>query len=244
MFEALAGMVARGEAVSLATVVASSGEGLPQVGAKLLVRGDGSAVAGSIDAELDARLAEDARRLLLEERSSIVRYERAGGSVEVFIESYPPPQHLVIVGAVHVSIPLSRFAKMLGYRVTVIDPREVFATRERFPDVDGLIVEWPEEGLAQLTLNSSTSVAVLTHDPKIDLPALKAALDSPARYVGALGSRATFEQRKADLAEMGVTQEQIARIHSPIGLKLGARTPAEIALAVMAEVVGARRGQI
>jgi xanthine dehydrogenase accessory factor len=132
---------------------------------------------------------------------------------------------------------------MLGYRVTVVDPREVFATRERFPEADALVVEWPEEALAGLTLNTSTSVAVLTHDPKIDLPALRAALEADIQYVGALGSRTTIEQRKADLKEMGVTEEQLDRIHGPIGLNIGARTPAEIALATMSEIVAARRAQ-
>jgi xanthine dehydrogenase accessory factor len=235
-------MVARGEAVSVATVVSSGGgEGLPEVGAKMLLPGDGSPAVGSIHSAVDARILKDARRLIEEERSQTVSYESPAGPVEVFIESYPPPQHLVIVGAVHVSIPLAKMGKMLGYRVTVIDPREVFATPERFPDVDSLIAEWPEEAFSKLTLNRSTSVAVLTHDPKIDLPALKAALDSEAQYVGALGSRTTIEQRKADLREMGATPAQLDRIHAPIGLDIGSRTPAEIALATMAEIVAVRR---
>ena len=130
---------------------------------------------------------------------------------------------------------------MLGYRVTVIDPREVFATRARFPEADSLLVEWPEDALPKLDVNASTSIATLTHDPKLDLPALRLAINSPARYVGALGSRKTHSERREELARMGATEEQLDRIHAPVGLRIGARTPTEIALAIMAEIVAARR---
>jgi xanthine dehydrogenase accessory factor len=148
---------------------------------------------------------------------------------------------LVILGAVHVSITLAKLAKMLGYRVTVIDPRGAFATRERFPDANRLIVDWPEDAFGEVTLNRSTSVVVLTHDAKLDLPALQIALGSQARYIGAIGSRTTTDERKAELSRMGVTGEQLARLHSPIGLRIGARTPAEIAVSIMAEIVAERR---
>jgi len=234
-------MVREGRAASLATVVKSEAAEAP-VGAKLL-HGDGSELLGSIHAELDGDIAWAARRLLGEERSETIAYRFTGGTVEVFIQTFPPPQQVIIVGAVHIAIPLSKMAKLMGYGVTVIDPRGVFATAERFPEADRLVVEWPEEAFKQLELNMSTSVVVLTHDPKLDLPATFAALQSPARYVGAIGSRGTTAQRKIDLAEMGATEEQLARLHSPIGLKIGSRSPAEIALAIMAEVVATRRVQ-
>jgi xanthine dehydrogenase accessory factor len=235
-------MVREGRAASLATVVgARSDAGAHLVGTKMLVPADGSAPVGSIQADIDASLVEDAASMLREERSAIVERETPLGLLEIFVESFPPPQRLVIVGAVHVAVPLARLGKMLGYHVTVVDPRDVFATRERFPEADEIIVEWPEDALPGLRLDRSSSVAVLTHDPKIDVPALKVALDSEARYIGALGSRTTFAQRKADLAVLGATEEQLARIHAPIGLKIGARTPAEIALAVMGEIVARRR---
>jgi xanthine dehydrogenase accessory factor len=211
------------------------------IGARLLVPADGSAPLGSIHSDVDGQLIADAAAMLRDERSAIVEYDTLAGTLEVFIESFPPPQRLVIVGAVHVAVPLARMGKMLGYHVTVVDPRDVFATRERFPDADDIIVEWPEDALPGLQLDRSTSVAVLTHDPKIDVPALAVALGTEARYVGALGSRTTFAQRKADLADLGITEQQMARFHAPIGLKIGARTPTEIALAVMSEVVAARR---
>ena len=233
-------MVRQGRAASLATVVKSEAAEVP-VGTKLLQPGDGSARAGSIHPKLDVALEADASRLLADEHSETIAYETPGGTVEVFIQSFPPPQQVVIVGAVHVAIPLARIARMLGYGVTVTDPRAVFATPGRFPEADRLIVEWPEDAFKQIELNTSTSVVVLTHDPKLDLPATLAALQSPARYVGAIGSRTTTEQRKIDLADMGATEEQLARLHSPIGLKIGSRTPAEIALSIMAEIVATRR---
>jgi xanthine dehydrogenase accessory factor len=241
IYALLADLVREGRAVSLATVVGTpAGPDSPPIGAKLLIPG-GSPPVGSIHPEVDERLAADARRLLAQERSEIVAHETTAGTIEVFIESFPPPQQLVIVGAVHVAIPLARLAKLLGYRLVVVDPRGVFANVERFPEADRLLVEWPEEAFPKLDLNASTSVAVLTHDPKIDLLAIKIALESEARYVGAIGSRSTTEQRIKDLAEMGVPQEQIDRLHSPIGLNIGSRTPAEIALSIMAQVVAARR---
>src|SRR5262249_31772821 len=155
----------------------------------------------------------------------------------------PAPPTLIIVGAGHISIPLSRLAKVLGYRVIVVDAREAFATRERLPEADELLVEWPDEALARLPLTVATAVAVLTHDDKFDVPALRVALGSPAAYVGAIGSRGTRERRNKRLREVGVTDEQIARIYGPIGLDISARTPEEIALAILAQVVAVRRGQ-
>jgi xanthine dehydrogenase accessory factor len=130
---------------------------------------------------------------------------------------------------------------MLGYHVIVVDARGHLATPERFPAADQVLVEWPDDALAQIGLDSACAVVVLTHDPKFDQPALQAALASPARYVGAIGSRSTNEQRMADLRALGLPDEQLARIHAPSGLYIGAQTPAEIALAIMAEIVAAGR---
>ncbi|HKT38214.1 MAG TPA: XdhC family protein, partial [Ktedonobacterales bacterium] len=135
-------------------------------------------------------------------------------------------------------------AKVLGYHVVVVDAREAFATRERLPDADELLVEWPDEVLARLPLTSATAIAVLTHDDKFDVPALAVALRSNVSYVGAIGSRGTRERRDARLREAGVTDEQIARIHGPIGLDLGARVPEEIALAILAQIVAVRNRRV
>lgn len=240
VYGALAQHIRAGQAVSLATVITSQVEGLDP-GTKMLIPSEGDAPTGSLHPGLDDIVAQDAVRLIIEERSQLLSYDITERKVEVFIESFPPPQELVILGAVHVSITLAKLAKMLGYRVTVIDPRGAFATRERFPDANRLIVDWPEDAFGEVTLNRSTSVVVLTHDAKLDLPALQIALGSQARYVGAIGSRTTTDERKAELSRMGVTGEQLARLHSPIGLRIGARTPAEIAVSIMAEIVAERR---
>ena len=183
------------------------------------------------------------RSFFASERSGMRQYEAGGHELTVFVESFPSPQHLIIVGAVHVAIPLHRLAKALGYYVTVVDARGLLATRERFPDADNILVEWPDEALEHVGLDRGTSVVVLTHDPKFDQPALVAAVKSEARYIGAIGSRTTNEQRMADLREQGVTEEQLARIYAPIGLDIGAKTPAEIALAIMAEMAAACYGR-
>jgi len=147
---------------------------------------------------------------------------------------------LIIVGAGHIAIPLTIFAKTLNYHVTVIDARAAFATRDRFPTADDLIVEWPDEVLERMDLNPSTSVAVLTHDPKFDEPTLNVVLRHDVGYVGAIGSRKTGEERAERLMKNGLTEEQVKHIHGPIGLNLGGKAPEEIALAIMAEIVATR----
>lgn len=235
--------------MALATLVRVVGTAGPDdanslnVGATLLIPGDGSEASGSIHPDVDAHLMADAQEMLAHEQSALVTYQLPSVTLEVFIESFLPPEQLVIVGAVHVAVPLAQFAKMLGYKVIVVDPREVFATNARFPEADVILVDWPEDAFPKLELSKGTSIAVLTHDPKIDVPALLLALNSEARYIGALGSRATIAHRKTELAALGATEEQLQRIHGPIGLNIGARTPAEIALAVMAEIVAVRRGR-
>ncbi|HEY0069079.1 MAG TPA: XdhC/CoxI family protein [Chloroflexia bacterium] len=228
-------LLAENKPAAIATVI--SGE---LAGTKMLVFG-GAMAAGGIHPDLDSLISADAWDLLAEGRSETRTYIVMGESLEVFLETFPPPVRLVIVGAVHVAIPLHRIAKMLGYHVTVVDARGVLATAERFPLADRLMVEWPDDAMNALDLDSSTSVVVLTHDPKFDIPALLTALNSPARYVGAIGSRSTHRQRIDTLRGEGASDEQIARIHAPIGLDIGAQTPAEIALAIMAEIVANQR---
>lgn len=165
-----------------------------------------------------------------------------GEEIEVFFETEGPPPRLIIVGAVHISIALAAQAKSLRYEVFVVDPRQAFATQSRFPMVDGLIQKWPDRALAEIGIHQATAVAVLTHDPKIDDPALLVALGSPAFYVGALGSHKTQLARRERLQEMGLGETQLARLHGPIGLDLGGRAPEEIALSIMAEIVAVRSG--
>ena len=159
----------------------------------------------------------------------------------VFCDVIRPPESLVIVGGVHIAQTLAVLAEAVGYRPVICDPRPVFASPERFPGVE-IVNDWPESGFLQIGLDAGTAVATLTHDPKLDDPALVAALRSPAFYVGALGSRKTHARRLARLRERGVSEEALSRIASPIGLPIGSRTPAQIALSVMAEVVAARNG--
>lgn len=236
-YSQLAGLLSDNKPAALATLIKGN-----RVGAKLLISAGGHA-QGSIHPLLDEQIASDALSLLASERNELRSYEAAGEKLGVFIETFPPPQRLVIIGGVHVAIPLHRLARLLGYHVTVVDARGTLATPERFPQADSIIVEWPDDALATIGLDSGTSVVVLTHDPKFDYPALLAAIQSPARYVGAIGSRTTNERRAEALRDMGATEDQIARIHAPIGLDIGAKTPAEIALAVMSEIIANRYGR-
>lgn len=234
MYSELTAHLRAGKAASLATVIRGS-----RLGAKLLVPATGEP-AGSIDPAIDAAIAADSRTMLAAGRSELREYASPAGDWAVFIQSFPPPPRLVIVGAVHTAIPLHRLAKQLGYYVAVVDARSALATPERFPEADWMLTEWPDDALRALHIDSSTAVVVLTHDPKFDEPALIAAVASDAGYIGAIGSRGTHESRLESLRAQGVTEEQIARIHAPIGLDLGGKTPAEIALAILAEVVAVR----
>ena len=161
---------------------------------------------------------------------------------DMFTEPFRRPAHLIIVGAIHIAIPLHRLAKLMGYRITVVDARAKFATRERFPDADELIVAWPDEAMARLAIDNSSYVVILTHDPKFDLPALRAVLAKDAGYIGAIGSRKTNQNRFDALRAEGFTEEQLARVHGPIGLDLGSRGADETALGILAEITAARFG--
>jgi xanthine dehydrogenase accessory factor len=190
------------------------------------------------DAALDSQLATTAADVLERGRSRTVE----AGDRSWFIEAFPRQPRLVIVGAVQVAIPLDAIARTLGYRTVVIDGRATFATRERFPDADELLVGWPDELADTIGLGPRDAVAVLTHDVKFDEPAIVTALERGCRYVGAVGSRKTQADRRARLLAAGVREEDLAGLRGPIGLDLGGREPAETALAIMAEVVAARFG--
>jgi xanthine dehydrogenase accessory factor len=225
--------------VAVATIV--RGEPL---GAKLLILPEET--FGTLGNELlDPAVEEEARALLAAEKSETRPYPLPGREepVEVFIESYPPPPTLLIFGAVHVAQPLSRFAKSLGFDVIVSDARAKLATPERFPDADQIIQGWPDETLAQVPVLPNTYVTILSHDPKFDEPALVGTLDTPAAYIGAIGSRKTNEDRRQRLAEAGMSPEQIARLRAPIGLDIGAATPEEMAISILAEIISIRHGR-
>ncbi len=245
LYEELKNLLGKEKGVAQATVV----RGPTAVGAKLLVFPDNSYHGSSGIAALDTHIAEDAEHAIWTGDAQTHTYNITfeGTSIaqafDVFIEGFPPPPTLVIVGAGHIAIPLTSFAKTLNYRVVVVDARAAFATRERFPHADELIVEWPDEVLAKMDLNPSTSVAVLTHDPKFDEPTLRVILTRRVGYIGAIGSRKTSAERAERLKKHNLTDEQLARIHGPIGLNIGAASPEEMALAIMAEIVATRHGK-
>jgi xanthine dehydrogenase accessory factor len=203
----------------------------------------GDAVVGCIDPSLDREVAAEARRLLPEGGTRALTLAWRDGEATLYLEAFPPPLRLFIVGATHTAIPLCRIAKQLGFRVTVIDPRGAFATRERFPEADELVRAWPGEALDGVALDAYAYVVTLSHDPKFDLPTLAHVLRSEARYIGAMGSRGTHEGRKAQLREQGFSEAELARIRAPVGLDLGGRSPEEIALAIAAEMLAVRYGR-
>src|SRR5438309_1147479 len=218
----------RGEKVAL-TVVAGDG-----VGGKLLVREDGS-TAGGGPAEL-AVLAPDALR---RGRSHVIEHRGA----TVFADVFGPPPRLFVYGAIDTAEALCRAAGLLGWRTIVADARARFATRERIPSADELLVAWPEEAVEQVQPDLGTAIVVLTHEDKFDLPMLRAALASDAFYVGALGSRRNQERRRGLLRDAGVSEAELERISGPCGLDVGAESPAETALSMLAEILAARAGR-
>jgi xanthine dehydrogenase accessory factor len=214
----------------------------PLLGRHLALLPDGR-IVGSLDSALDAAVASEARQLLFNGGAGVVPLAFRDGESRVFIEAFPPPLRLFIVGATHAAGALCRVARQLGFRVTVVDARGVYATPERFPEADELVCARPEEVLAAARLDARSYVVTLTHDPKFDLPVLAYALRSEARYIGAMGSRKTRERRKAELRALGLGEAELARLYSPIGLDIGARTPEEIAVAIAAELLAVRSGR-
>ncbi|MFV1949485.1 MAG: XdhC family protein [Anaerolineales bacterium] len=188
-----------------------------------------------LNSDLRKNLATSAREILLTGKSA-TRIHPHNNQVEIFVTVLTPPVELILVGGVHIAIPLGSFADLMGFNVTVIDPRGLFSTNKRFPDVN-LLSEWPSSAFKKIRLSSSSAVVMLTHDPKIDDPAIITALGSPAFYIGALGSKKTHQKRLKRLLGEGVPEDKLNRIHAPIGLDLRGRSPEEIALAVISQIV-------
>ncbi len=261
----IAAAVERGEPVAVATVIAGPG----QIGARRVVwAGDirpgagpdgGAAVDPGRDAwqagasgtlgsgpRLDAAVDDDVRGMLAQGLTGIRRYgaqgERRGDELSVFVNSFAPAPRMLVFGAIDFAAGVARVGKFLGYHVTVCDARKVFATASRFPDADEVVVDWPHRFLAGTDVDARTVICVLTHDPKFDVPLLEVALRTPAGYIGAMGSRRTHDDRLARLREIGLTEEELARLRSPIGLDLGARTPEETAVSIAAELIQLRWG--
>lgn len=233
-------------AVALGTVIEGPAE---RVGLKVLVR-PGQAVTGSLGhPDLDRVVVRDMLGELAAGQTLVRHYGAEGQAREdvlsVFIESFAPPPQMLIFGAVDFTAALARVAKVLGYRVTVCDARPVFATAARFPAADEVVVDWPHRLLQRVgkTLGARDAICVLTHDPKFDVPAVIEALRTDAGYLGAMGSRRTHEDRTRRLTEEGVTEAELARVRSPIGLDLGARTPEETAVSICAEIIATRTGR-
>jgi xanthine dehydrogenase accessory factor len=200
-------------------------------GAEALVYAD--SVEG--DAASAADVLTAARAALLSGRSETI--ESSAGTV--FLHAFIPPSRLIVVGAVHIAQALVPMAAMTGFDVTIIDPRRAFAADHRFPNIT-VLQDWPDEAMERLKPDASTAVVTLTHDPKLDDPALEVALRSDAYYVGSLGSRRTHDKRKARLLEAGISEAQFARIHGPVGLDIGAKSPAEIAISILGQIIQVR----
>jgi xanthine dehydrogenase accessory factor len=243
----IAAAVERGEPVAVATVISGPGS----IGARRVIwpePGHASGTLGAGDRLTDARLNgavdDDVRGMLAQGLTGTRRYgehgERLGDELAVFVNSFAPPPRMIVFGAIDFAAAVARVGKFLGFRVTVCDARGVFATRARFPDADEVIVDWPHRFLNQTTVDARTVICVLTHDPKFDVPVLRVALRTPAGYIGAMGSRRTHEDRLERLRESGVTEIELARLRSPIGLDLGARTPEETAVSIAAELIQLR----
>jgi xanthine dehydrogenase accessory factor len=241
----IAAAVERGEPVAVATVISGPG----QVGARRVVWRDiARASGGSLGAgdRLDTAVDDDVRGMLAQGLTGVRRYgehgERRGDELSVFVNSFAPPPRMLVFGAIDFAAAVARVGKFLGYHVTVCDARPVFATRSRFPDADEVIVDWPHRFLAGVEIDARTVICVLTHDPKFDVPVLEVALRTPAGYIGAMGSRRTHDDRLERLRAIGMTEAELARLRSPIGLDLGARTPEETAVSIAAELIQLRWG--
>ena len=234
-----------GRPVAVATLVEHPDAS--RVGARLVVRPEGEPVAGTLGSgRFDDAVADDVRGLLASGRTETLVYgpdgERRGEGARVFVASYAPRPRMIVFGAIDFAAALARIGSFLGYRVTVCDARPVFATRSRFPDADEVVVQWPHRYLEAEAgagrVDGRTVLAVLTHDPKFDVPVLQVALRLPeVGYVGAMGSRRTHTDRLERLREAGMGDQELARLSSPIGLDLGARTPEETAVSIAAEVI-------
>ncbi|MFZ0014698.1 MAG: XdhC family protein [Acidimicrobiia bacterium] len=210
----------------------------PSTGGKAVIGSEGQVLAGSLPDDVADDITEDAVTLMGREQHRALDY----GAHSAFIETLAPPPDLLIFGAVHIGQALASFGTQMGYRVTVIDSRAPFVTGERFPTADRLLTGWPRDLMDQLTFDRRTWVVVLSHDPRHETPPLEAALNSDTRYIGAMGSRRTHDLRVERLTDLGFGPEDIARIHSPVGLDIGAETPQEVAVSILAEMTLVRYG--
>jgi len=239
----IADAVRRGRPVAVATVI----EGPGIVGARRIIWQDEHAT-GTLGAgdRLDEAVDDDARGMLAQGVTAVRRYgpegERRRDELAVFVQSFAPAPRMLVFGAIDFAAAVAKAGKFLGYRVTVCDARPVFATASRFPDADEVVTDWPHRYLSKISTDERTVICVLTHDPKFDVPLLEVALRGPAAYIGAMGSRRTHEDRLARLREVGISEAELARLRSPIGLDLGARTPEETAVAIAAELIQLRWG--
>ena len=232
VFQEIKRVINHEEGVIHVTIIGGSDELL---GEQILIRED-QIIAGSLGNEMDSRVLSLSPEISAPQQLTI---EEA----QVFINVIRPAPTLVIVGGVHIAIALASLAKTLGYQTILIDPRKAWGNEIRFPHVDRLIQTWVDDAFEQVKINSSTAIAVLTHDPKIDDPAIKLALNSSAFYIGALGSKNTNAKRRERLLGDGVSESQMDKVHAPIGLDIGAQNPEEIALAVMSQIVQTFRKQ-
>ena len=219
----------------------------PPPAGNLVITPDAAGPSGTLGGErLDAAITDQARGMLAQGRTGVVHVGPAGESrmdqLAVFVQSFAPPPRMLVFGAIDFASAVARMGKFLGYHVTVCDARPTFATRKRFPDADELVVQWPHRFLEDHPVDENTVICVLTHDPKFDVPLLERALLTPARYIGAMGSRRTHHTRLTQLREAGLPESALARLSSPIGLDLGARTPEETAVAIMAEIIALQWG--
>ena len=228
-------LAAEGTLAVVATVVDGDG-----VGTKALISG-GEVIAGTLGD--DALLQSVLGSVTQGDSAPASGLVEVGEGMRVFLDVFEPRPQLVIFGAVHAAQALDGFARNLGYRVTVIDARRALATRERFPNTEQLIVAWPAEAYVQLTITSNTAIAILSHDPKFDEPALLGALGTEAKYIGAVGSSKTNAERRQRLLDSGVSEAQIARIHGPIGLDIGGSTPEEMGISILAEIIAVTHGR-
>ena len=210
----------------------------PAIGQKAVIDGSGEVVAGELPPQVAEDLLADAKTLMEHEQHRALDY----GEHSAFIETLAPPPDLLIFGAVHIAQALASFGTQMGYRVTVVDSRAPFVTEERFPTAHRLLTGWPRDLMDQLTFDRRTWVVVLSHDPRHETPPLEAALKSDVRYIGAMGSRRTHGLRVERLEGLGFDDEDISRIHSPIGLDIGAETPQEVAVSILAEMTMIRYG--
>ncbi|MFG2877079.1 XdhC family protein [Streptomyces sp. NPDC048337] len=244
VFAAALAAAARGEAAAVARIAEGPAE---LMGRAVLVRTEGAHTGGfGGHPELDRTIAEEARAMLDAGKTGVLEIgadgRLCGEPLKVLVESSVPPPRMIVFGAIDFASALVRIGKFLGYRVTVCDARPIFATKTRFPEADEIVVDWPHRYLESTDVDGRTVLCVLTHDAKFDVPLLELALKLPVAYVGAMGSRRTHEDRNKRLREVGVTELELARLRSPIGLDLGARSPEETALSIAAEIVANRRG--